>query len=95
MVQHDQSMAVQATASDSVQEGLQREDGWGPLKEGRQTWFIRSYDLYLRSSYPSLLDDKRKERDWKRMETGDYQFAYTGRVNDDKHEQASKRQGCD
>ncbi|HWY71946.1 MAG TPA: hypothetical protein VNX88_24985 [Terriglobales bacterium] len=49
----------------------------------------------MRSSCPSLLDDKRKERDWKRMETGDYQFAYTGRVNDDKREQASKRQGCD
>jgi hypothetical protein len=72
--QHDESMAVQATASDSVQEGLQREDGWGPLKEGRQTWFIRNYDHYLRSSYPSLLDDKRKERDWKRMETGDTSF---------------------
>ena len=95
MVQHDQSMAVQATASDSVQEGLQREDGWGPLKEGRETWFIRNYDHCQRSPYPSWLDDKHDERERKRLETGCYQFAYTGRVNDDKREQASKRQGCD
>lgn len=62
-----------ACASD--QEGLQRENGWGTLKERRETWFIWNGDSRLQSFCPSPIDAQREERHWKRMEAGDYESA--------------------
>ncbi len=83
---------MQTAACASDQEGLQRENGWGTLKERRETWFIWNCDSRLRSLCPSPIDGQREERHWKRMEAGYYQSADIRRVNDDKRKQAGKHQ---
>jgi hypothetical protein len=84
---------VRTTASASDQEGLDRENGRGTLKQRRETWFNGSNESRPWSHSPSPIDGQREEATWKDTETGEQQPADIRRLNNDKHEQADKRQG--
>jgi hypothetical protein len=79
----------------SVQEGLERKDGWGALKQRRETRFILNDDSRVPWLKPSPMDDQREKRNWKYSKAGRYEPANICRVNDDKRKQAGKNQGCD
>jgi hypothetical protein len=56
-------------------EGLQRENGWGALKERGETWSIWNRDGRPRLFRPSPIDGQREKTDWKRTEAGNQQSA--------------------
>jgi len=85
-------MAAQIAASASVQEGLQREQGRGTLKERRETGWSRNCDSRLRLTGPSPIDGEGEIRAGKRMKASYYEPADIRRVHDDKRNQAGNRQ---
>src|ERR1700678_394755 len=50
--------------------GLQRENWWGTLKEGRETWSVWNCAGRPRSLCPSPIDDQREKTDRKCLEAG-------------------------
>jgi hypothetical protein len=53
-----------------IKEGLQRQEGWGTLKERTKTWFIESSTGICGRSADRRLDGQPEETDWESLEAG-------------------------